>query len=100
MVPTMPNDSRPNDRQGAIPAPFVCNGLSVRPEWIDGNGHMNVAYYLKAFDEGFDAAYDAIQFGFEMIERRGVSTMAPNMHIPYQAHPFQNDPIRIETHLI
>ncbi|HVM85206.1 MAG TPA: thioesterase family protein [Candidatus Binatia bacterium] len=83
-----------------IPAPFVCDTLSVRPEWIDGNGHMNVAYYLKAFDEGFDAAYDAIEFGFDMIERRGVSTMAAEMHITYQGELFEGDPIRIETQLI
>jgi len=83
-----------------IPAPFVCDTLSVRPEWIDGNGHMNVAYYLKAFDEGFDAAYDAIEFGFDMIERRGVSTMAAEMHITYQGELFTGDPIRIETQLV
>ena len=81
-------------------APFDCHRATVRPEWIDGNGHMNVAYYLKAFDEGFDAAYDAIQFGFDMIERRGVSTMAAEMHITYQGELFKGDPIRIETQLI
>ena len=91
----MPNDSRP-----AIPAPFVCNDIVVRPEWIDGNGHMNVAYYLKAFDEGFDAAYQAIGFGFDMIERRGVSTMAAEHHITYQGELFEGDPIRMETQLI
>ncbi len=24
--------------------------LTVLPEWIDHNGHMNVAYYVLAFD--------------------------------------------------
>jgi acyl-CoA thioester hydrolase len=94
-VPTMPHDLRPQ-----IPAPFVSSDLRVRPEWIDGNGHMNVAYYLKAFDEGFDAAYAAMEFGFEMIERRGVSTMAAEMHITYQSELFEGDPIRIETQLV
>ncbi len=89
----------PHDLRAPIPAPFVSN-LTVRPEWIDGNGHMNVAYYLKAFDEGFDAAYDAIEFGFDMIERRGVSTMAAEMHITYQGELFEGDPIRIETQLV
>ncbi len=90
----------PHDHSATIPAPFVCNDLAVRPEWIDGNGHMNVAFYLKAFDEGFDAAYDAIQFGFDMIERRGVSTMAAEMHITYQGELFEGEPIRIETQLV
>jgi len=94
MVPPMPHDLPP------IPAPFVSDDLRVIPEWIDGNGHMNVAYYLKAFDEGFDAAYAAIRFGFDMIERRGVSTMAAEMHITYQGELFEGDPIRIETQLV
>ncbi|HVO04361.1 MAG TPA: thioesterase family protein [Candidatus Cybelea sp.] len=88
------------DSATSMPAPFLCNTLTVRPEWIDGNGHMNVAYYLKAFDEGFDAAYDAIGFGFDLIEKRGVSTMAAEMHITYQGELFEGDPIRIETQLI
>ncbi len=26
----------------------------VLPEWIDINNHMNVAYYVLAFDQGVD----------------------------------------------
>jgi acyl-CoA thioester hydrolase len=94
-VPAMPHDLR-----APIAAPFVSTSLTVRPEWIDGNGHMNVAFYLKAFDEGFDAAYDAIGFGVDLIERRGISTMAAEMHITYQGELFEGDPIRIETQLV
>ena len=28
---------------------------TVLPEWIDINDHMNVAYYLLAFDQAVDA---------------------------------------------
>jgi acyl-CoA thioester hydrolase len=94
-VPPMPHDLR-----APIPAPFLSTSLKVIPEWIDYNGHMNVAYYLKAFDEGFDATYAAMEFGFDMIERRGISTMAAEMHITYQGELFQGDPIRIETQLV
>lgn len=27
----------------------------VRPEWLDENGHMNLAYYVVVFDRGTDA---------------------------------------------
>ena len=30
---------------------FESNVQSVREEWIDYNGHMNVAYYTLAFDK-------------------------------------------------
>ena len=26
--------------------------LKVKPEWIDFNGHMNIAFYVTAFDSG------------------------------------------------
>ncbi len=35
----------------------------VKPEWIDHNGHMNVAFFVLAFDEATDAAYKPAQSG-------------------------------------
>ena len=37
-----------------IKSPFVTDIKKVLPEWIDYNGHMNVAYYTLAFDEALD----------------------------------------------
>jgi acyl-CoA thioester hydrolase len=31
----------------------------VLPEWIDSNGHLNLAYYVVIFDLATDAYYDA-----------------------------------------
>ena len=33
---------------------FESNVQSVREDWIDYNGHMNVAYYTLAFDKALD----------------------------------------------
>ncbi len=30
----------------------------VQPEWLDGNGHMNLASYVPVFDRGIDARLD------------------------------------------
>ena len=30
----------------------------VKPEWIDHNGHVNVAYFVVAFDGATDAIYE------------------------------------------
>ena len=35
----------------------------VRPEWLDGNGHMNLAYYVLVFDGGTDAWLDRAGLG-------------------------------------
>lgn len=39
---------------GPYDAPLALPGERVRPDWIDYNGHMNVAYYLLAFDHACD----------------------------------------------
>ncbi len=43
---------------GPYPTPIVVTGRSVLPEWIDYNGHMNVAYYGLAFDNAIDQMFD------------------------------------------
>src|SRR2546428_654047 len=42
------------DAHSIIPAPFDVYRDVVRPEWIDHNGHMNMGYYLVAFDLATD----------------------------------------------
>jgi len=43
---------------GEIDAPLSLHAETVRPEWIDYIGHMNVACYLLAFDHATDAFFD------------------------------------------
>ncbi len=40
---------------GPYSAPVKLAMQHVQPEWIDYNGHMNVAYYTMAFDNAIDA---------------------------------------------
>ena len=35
-------------------APFVSSVMRVEPQWIDYNGHLNVAYYNVLFDRAVD----------------------------------------------
>ena len=36
---------------------------TVRPEWIDFNGHMNVAYYVLALDQATDLLWEVLGLG-------------------------------------
>ena len=35
-------------------APFRSSPKHVRPEWVDYNGHLNMAYYTFLFDTSVD----------------------------------------------
>jgi acyl-CoA thioester hydrolase len=83
-----------------IRAPFETDRLFVRPEWIDYNGHMNVAYYIKAFDEAFDELYVVMGVDGAAIRRTGISTFTAEMHITYQREVKEGNRLRITTQLI
>ena len=85
---------------GPIPAPYTNDSQSVQPEWIDLNGHMNIAWYLTAFDRAFDEAYEQMGLTMETLEKTGRSTFAAEMHITYQRELLKGDPIRVETQLV
>lgn len=44
---------------GPYPVPLEAAQRRVPGEWIDYNGHMNVAYYTMAFDQAVDAFLEA-----------------------------------------
>jgi acyl-CoA thioester hydrolase len=83
-----------------IRAPFETDRLIVRPEWIDYNGHMNVAYYIKAFDEALDELYLLLGLDSETVRRTGLSTFTAEMHITYQREVREGDRLRITTQLV
>lgn len=56
----------------------------VLPAWIDFNGHMNVAYYVLAFDNAIDALWARIGITDEYIRRDRGSTFAVETHVTYQ----------------
>jgi acyl-CoA thioester hydrolase len=37
-----------------IAAPFLTTVMQIEPQWIDYNGHLNMAYYNVLFDRGID----------------------------------------------
>ncbi len=84
----------------AIPAPFESVGIRVLPEWIDANGHMNIAYYIAAFDRAFDQVYDKFGFTRAMMRERNASSFTSELHITYQRELMEGDPIRVTTQLL
>lgn len=73
---------------------------SVLPDWIDHNGHMNVAYYVVAFDEATDAVYEEWGLGLDYPNHCGCSVFTLGMNVDYFAELFAGDPIRVTTNLI
>jgi acyl-CoA thioester hydrolase len=65
------------------PEPIRTATRTVPPEWIDYNGHMNVAYYLMAIDQSLDEAFDMLGLGEELVRTRRMGPMALASQIHY-----------------
>lgn len=63
----------------------------VLPEWIDINGHMNVAYYVLAFDHGIDGLWSEFGITDEHIQSNHSSTFAVESHVIYRQELKEND---------
>ena len=56
----------------------------VLPEWIDINDHMNVAYYLLAFDQAVDVLWSQFGLNEEYVRAHSSSTIAVESHVTWQ----------------
>ncbi len=72
----------------------------VRPEWIDINGHMNVAYYTLAFDEAVDALWASFGITEQHIRDKGSSTFAVESHILYLRELKLDDPYVVTAQIL
>jgi acyl-CoA thioester hydrolase len=81
-------------------APFVSSTMRVEPEWIDYNGHMNMAYYHVLFDRAVDEAFAGVGLGPDYPEERGASYFAAEVHVLYRRELKVNDAVRVTVQLI
>ena len=85
----------------SIPAPVTdLYTVSVKPEWIDHNDHMNVAYYTLAFDLLVDEWHEYLGLGPAYRESAKVTTMAAECHTIYVREVCLDDPLRFTSMLL
>lgn len=72
----------------------------VLPEWIDINDHMNVAYYLLAFDQAVDALWERFGLDEEYIRTHDSSTVAVESHVTWRREMVVRDPYVVTTQVL
>src|SRR6187399_3153951 len=81
-------------------APFVSALMHVEPQWIDYNGHLNMAYYNVLFDRAVDEVYELIGIGADYLKRANHSTFTAEVHLRYLRELHANDPVRVTFQLL
>ena len=72
----------------------------IRPDWIDSNGHMNLAYYIVVFDQALDVVFDALDIGTAYRGRTGNSTFAAETHTLYRREVTEGETVRVSSRLL
>jgi len=73
---------------------------TVPASWIDYNGHMNVAYYVLAFDKGTDALLDYLGMDEAYRARAQCSVFTLETHVNYLRELRLGEPFIIKTQLL
>lgn len=81
-------------------APFVSMLMSVKPEWIDYNGQLNMAYYNVLMDEGSDQVFDLIGLGAAYQAATGCTTYSAEYRMQYMCELHEGDQVRMHMQLI
>jgi acyl-CoA thioester hydrolase len=82
------------------PAPFEGRTHRVEDQWIDYNGHFNMAYYNVLFDRGGDEAFDAVGLGPDYVKARNASFFTLEAHVTYVRELHAGDEVRITTQFL
>ncbi len=79
---------------------FAIHAGVVRPEWIDINGHMNVAYYVLAFDKAVDELFAGVGITDDYIREARGTTFAVEAHVTYARELTEGQRYRIESRVL
>jgi len=81
-------------------APFVGAIKTVEPDWIDFNGHFNMAYYAVLFDRTADEALELVGLGPDYVEKDQASYFTLEAHLTYARELASGDPVRVTLQLL
>lgn len=83
-----------------IAAPFVSQVMEVEKDWIDYNGHLNMAYYNVIFDRGADGALNLLGIGADYARNRNLTIYTAEVHVCYVRELHLGDRVTVTFQLL
>ncbi|EKF20828.1 thioesterase family protein [Nitratireductor pacificus] len=81
-------------------APHVSDQLSIERDWIDYNGHLNMAYYTVLFDRAVDSVWATLGMGPQYAAARRLTTYTVEIHVCYLRELHLDDRLRATFQLL
>ncbi|MCF3627536.1 thioesterase family protein [Thalassospiraceae bacterium LMO-SO8] len=73
---------------------------TVQPDWVDYNGHMNLAYYVLVFDHATDALQDVVGLGATYRKATGGSVFVVEAHLIYDNEVHLGEEMRVRPRVL
>jgi acyl-CoA thioester hydrolase len=81
-------------------SPLALHTDIVRPEWVDYNGHMNVAYYVLIFDQATEGLLDHLKLDAVYREETNASVFVVESHVTYDREVLEGASVSITTQIL
>ncbi len=82
------------------PVPFLSSVMQIEPQWIDYNGHLNMAYYNVMLDRAIDELWLRLGIGPAYMRERHGSTFTAECHVRYLREIHLGDPVQVSVILL
>ena len=82
------------------PTGFLSSVMQIEPQWIDYNGHLNMAYYNVMFDRAIDEFWLKLGIGPGYMKERHGSTFTAECHVRYLREIHLGDPVQVTVLLL
>ena len=79
---------------------FRSSDMQVETDWIDYNGHLNMAYYNVLFDRTVDEAFALFGLGPDYIKERNASFFTAEVHLCYLRELEEGDRVHCELQFL
>lgn len=83
-----------------FPAPFTSSTMGIEPEWIDYNGHFNMAYYNVLFDRAADEIFGMAGLGPDYVKETNNSFFTLETHTSYLRELAPTDRVKIDIQFL
>jgi acyl-CoA thioester hydrolase len=80
--------------------PFFASIQKVEDQWVDYNGHLNMAYYNVLFDRAGDEAFDLVGLGADYVKSANASFFTLEAHLTYLRELHAGDPVKISVQFL
>ena len=81
-------------------SPIDIHRESVRAEWVDYNGHMNVAYFVLVFDHATDTIFDHVGLDESYRAETNNSVFVVEAHVTYDQEVLEGAALRVTTQIL